>query len=43
VGDDAYRVTLKHDPWCPLLRVIEERKPGLARSQLVIYPKPGDE
>jgi hypothetical protein len=26
-----------HDDWCPFLRVIEERQPGLARSQALIY------
>jgi hypothetical protein len=31
--------TLRHDAWCPLLRVMEERGPGPARSQLVIAPR----
>lgn len=30
-----------HDDWCPLLRVMEERPPGLARSQAVIYDPKG--
>ena len=31
--------TLAHDEWCPLLRTMQERPPGAARSQAVIYPK----
>lgn len=33
--------TLRHDAWCPLLRIMEERKPGLARAQIVIAPRRG--
>jgi len=28
-------LAVRHDIWCPLLRVMEERPPGLARSQVL--------
>jgi hypothetical protein len=34
-------VQVRHDDWCPLLRVMQEREPG-ARSQIVITPKDGE-
>jgi hypothetical protein len=34
VGDEEYQA--RHDDWCPLLRVMEEREPGLARSQVIL-------
>ena len=31
-------VSIRHDDWCPLLRVLQEREPG-ARMQLLVYPE----
>lgn len=39
---EKYGVSVMHDDWCPLLRVMEERKPGLARTQLVISREEDD-
>lgn len=36
-------ITLRHDSWCPLLRVMEERSPGPARSQVVLWRQDGGE
>src|SRR3954447_14402356 len=35
-------VSLRHDDWCPLLRVMEEHEPGLARAQLLLYRRGGE-
>jgi hypothetical protein len=34
--DGMAPVSVAHDDWCPLLRVLEERPPGLARTQLML-------
>lgn len=34
--DGVVPATVKHDSWCPLLRVIEERPPSAGRTQIAI-------
>lgn len=36
--DRIVSATLRHDDWCPLLRVAEERPPGLARLETAVFP-----
>jgi hypothetical protein len=35
-GLDAPAAAVRHDDWCPLLRTMQERPPGLARWQAVL-------
>lgn len=37
-GPNAAYIELRHDDWCPLYRVMCERPPGPARTQITIHP-----
>lgn len=37
-GLDAPAAVVRHEDHCPLLRVMQERPPGLARTQAVLRP-----
>jgi hypothetical protein len=41
--DVGEHVSVHHDDWCPLLRVMEERGPDLLARTQILLSKPDDE
>jgi hypothetical protein len=35
-------IATRHDDWCPLLKIMEERPPGLSRAQVLLVRETGE-